>query len=644
MSASFKNPTLQAIDLNGNVVPNASLYFYANGTTTEVAIYSDTGLSTALPNPLVANTQGFFANGSGIVSNVFWSGALLTLVLKDADGATVWTVNDYTSSTDVIGSLDQYAGANDTERLESAIAAGAAYVRLTRNFTLANKVTIPNEFTLDFAGRTITKGFNGDMFDIGTDAVLMNGKMNGDGSTYTGNGVNVPVGKNNQRFIDFEIVNCAGPCVDFKDDGAGATGGTNFAWIGGEFGCTTTTDPAISGPATELSTNGIRRFIGLHAGGHKIMELNAARVTSIIGCSAQGIDFHADSIYCYIDEGSRISNPSALTISGSGHVLRGDFSATSIVLAASTTRCEVRAQYAVTAITFGASATNNTIWAQNATAATVTDNSTNTTNRVIQNAVHVPRGASPWYITKMAAIGDTAWEVQHVGSSALKVGTAASGAHVLFESQNNVDLRFGVGTANDLMISTTDIKAGLDFLPSATESLDLGSTSLEWDNLYVQNAVTVSDERRKDDLGLIDGDQALSFIGALDAHWYSFKDTVIPAHTKEAIRKATRTETTMEPDPGNPEKYIPVEREVEYEEKYLVDVPEGVVSHGRPHAGLFAQQVKAAMTEAGIEDFAVYQYDKGEDRHFLRPLEMQGMFVAAINKLSERLDALEGGG
>jgi len=100
MSSSFKNPTLQAIDLNGDVVPNASLYFYANGTTTEVAIYSDTGLSTALPNPLVANTQGFFANGSGIVSNVFWSGALLTLVLKDADGATVWTVNDYTSATD----------------------------------------------------------------------------------------------------------------------------------------------------------------------------------------------------------------------------------------------------------------------------------------------------------------------------------------------------------------------------------------------------------------------------------------------------------------------------------------------------------------------------------------------------------------
>ena len=129
-----------------------------------------------------------------------------------------------------------------------------------------------------------------------------------------------------------------------------------------------------------------------------------------------------------------------------------------------------------------------------------------------------------------------------------------------------------------------------DLLPTTTESFDIGSTSREVDNIFLQNAATVSDLRRKNDLGEITGEQALAFVDRLEPRWFTYKDTV-------------REDGT-------------------------------VARHSRPHAGFMAQQFKEAMSAAGIEDFAGYAYDDENDVHLLRLQEMIGVLTAAVKALA----------
>lgn len=169
-----------------------------------------------------------------------------------------------------------------------------------------------------------------------------------------------------------------------------------------------------------------------------------------------------------------------------------------------------------------------------------------------------------------------------------------------------------------LTLGTTSTSISNNFLPITTESQDLGSLTKEWNNLYVQNAVTVSDERLKDDLGRIDGAEALAFMQALEPKWFRYKDTVIPAREDVLAREITT--------PDGTKSYV---REV-------VQIPEQTVSHKRPHAGFMAQQVKQAMKKVRWIDFAGYAYDAEQDIHSLRLLEFIGVMTSAIQHLAQQ--------
>lgn len=56
----FLNPTLRAFSSNGAIVGGAKLYTRLSGTSTPTATYSDSALSTAHANPIVANSAGVF--------------------------------------------------------------------------------------------------------------------------------------------------------------------------------------------------------------------------------------------------------------------------------------------------------------------------------------------------------------------------------------------------------------------------------------------------------------------------------------------------------------------------------------------------------------------------------------------------------
>lgn len=65
------------------------------------------------------------------------------------------------------------------------------------------------------------------------------------------------------------------------------------------------------------------------------------------------------------------------------------------------------------------------------------------------------------------------------------------------------------------------------------------------------------------------------------------------------------------------------------------------VGRKRPHYGLSAQQVRAALDELGVADFAGYIHDPEGDVYALRYTEFVGPLVAAVQELAERLERLE---
>jgi hypothetical protein len=150
--------------------------------------------------------------------------------------------------------------------------------------------------------------------------------------------------------------------------------------------------------------------------------------------------------------------------------------------------------------------------------------------------------------------------------------------------------------------------------PGTTESQDLGSTTREWDNLFVQNAPTVSDERRKNDLGEIKS--ASEFMRLLDPRIFSYKDTIIPEH-EDQIDVAKDGTPVMQ------------------------TIPEKIIKHGRPHTGLMAQHVKKTMTDVGWGDWCGYRYDEEADKHFLLKDEFWGPMIKAWQEQDKRQDALE---
>ena len=61
MTANVFFNALQAIDANGDAVSGAKVYFYDTGTSNLQTVYTDAGLGTPHPSPLVADSSGVFA-------------------------------------------------------------------------------------------------------------------------------------------------------------------------------------------------------------------------------------------------------------------------------------------------------------------------------------------------------------------------------------------------------------------------------------------------------------------------------------------------------------------------------------------------------------------------------------------------------
>jgi hypothetical protein len=84
MSQLFYFPTYQALSSSGTTLAGAKLYFYVTGTATASPVYTDATRTTALANPVVADSQGRFPQ---IYPN---PDVVYRAVLTDSGGTQQW--------------------------------------------------------------------------------------------------------------------------------------------------------------------------------------------------------------------------------------------------------------------------------------------------------------------------------------------------------------------------------------------------------------------------------------------------------------------------------------------------------------------------------------------------------------------------
>lgn len=84
-------PKTAFVDAAGEPLVGGQLYTYIAGTTTLQATYTDSTAATANTNPIILDSRG--------EANVWLGGAIYKFVLKDADGALIWTVDNISAPT-----------------------------------------------------------------------------------------------------------------------------------------------------------------------------------------------------------------------------------------------------------------------------------------------------------------------------------------------------------------------------------------------------------------------------------------------------------------------------------------------------------------------------------------------------------------
>lgn len=148
----------QAIDANGEPYASGELYTYDAGSTTPRTTYTTSAGTVAQANPIVLNTRG-------MPSSPIWiPTGQIKFVLKDADGNTIWTIDNVSGINDQTTVADQWTASGLTptyigatqfsvpgdqtavfevgRRIRATVNAGTVYGRITASSFGAGITTI----------------------------------------------------------------------------------------------------------------------------------------------------------------------------------------------------------------------------------------------------------------------------------------------------------------------------------------------------------------------------------------------------------------------------------------------------------------------------------------------------------------------
>lgn len=160
------NPIWQILDHNGDPVSGGVIYFYDVGTTTPRIMYSDCALSSEIGTSITLNTKGM-PEVSGSVVPIYTEGAYKILAV-DADGATIYTVDDVRGAAASLFNFDTVGAAGNYATLDAALDDSATNIWLLEDQTLSESEVIPSGTTVYTNGKKIVLGANNLTFADGS--------------------------------------------------------------------------------------------------------------------------------------------------------------------------------------------------------------------------------------------------------------------------------------------------------------------------------------------------------------------------------------------------------------------------------------------------------------------------------------------
>lgn len=197
MALLFTLPRVSTIDLVGELAPRAKLYFYATGTTTPQAVYSDSALTVPMTQPVVASDAGLF-------QAIYLNDALgaYKVVCTDENDQELWSVDPYLTgpSASVIGSILN-------PRTAAELAADVPITNYVRDPGDIRRYGGSTSGTSVDNATAITAAIAQAMQALGSPVLIADGDYATDAltiSNYTGNGLEV-IGRNGSLTVGANV-------------------------------------------------------------------------------------------------------------------------------------------------------------------------------------------------------------------------------------------------------------------------------------------------------------------------------------------------------------------------------------------------------------------------------------------------------
>lgn len=216
--------------------------------------------------------------------------------------------------------------ANDAPAFNAALAASTIVYVPPGTYKIGSAITVPANTSLVGAGRGTSKllhAFNGDMMTLGNYANLADLWLDGQGATYTGQGVVINNGTGRQNITSCRITDFAAACLYFQVQGGtqcsvfdliasqtnGATGTNNFAIV-------------IQDTGSVESGAYPRKFSHIETNGFCSFSFGSSNNTYVSN-SFLGDLFYSLNSRATLISNCRLANQLALTIQGNNHTIIG---------------------------------------------------------------------------------------------------------------------------------------------------------------------------------------------------------------------------------------------------------------------------------------------------------------------------------
>lgn len=213
---------------------------------------------------------------------------------------------------------------DDTAAFVAALASGSILIP-RGNYLITATLNVPAGRTIQGESRDsaiLLHGFNGDLFDLGTNVKLADFAADGQGATYTGRGISITGTRAAQTMERLRFTNFDDPCVYFET----AAGSRSLI-----MGCEMWRINALTGtgryaividPAQQLSAVP-RKIIALETGGQCSIDFGGSNNTEVIASILGDLGFDSGEARGVNVLGCRLLNDLALTVDGHGITIIG---------------------------------------------------------------------------------------------------------------------------------------------------------------------------------------------------------------------------------------------------------------------------------------------------------------------------------